>query len=189
MCKKHIKAGFWGRATEPCVMEQHLAGSGWLQYNTAWSGINFEKLETCSSYSCAWNGQVWGEWLTGWENLRTKFLIFFSFFFFLCGMVDAQGMQRLVYHLELSKGDLGTWQKCWIKTTSPKRKPPPKLDECSYLISPSLREMVLPASSLLMLWCCGTGVGFAVGRGGDSGAAVINTQLQGRGGEKIAYFC
>lgn len=46
-----------------------------------------------------------------------------------------------------------------------------------------------------LLWPClsfdvaRTRVGFAVGRGRDNGAAMINTQLQGRGGKKIAYFC
>lgn len=170
-------------------MDQHLAGSGWLQYNTAWSGIHFEELETCSNYSCTWSGQVCDEWLTGWESLRTKFLISPPRVEWFQSAVLMLRERTRSYSI-LNWARMMFWgpesEKCWTEKPSPKRKPPPKLGGCPNLISPSPKEMVLPASSLalLALWCCRTGAGFAVGRGGDNGAAVINTQLQGRGGRK-----
>lgn len=80
-------------------------------------------------------------------------------------------------------------EKCWTKKSSP-AKPPNIRMPWFNLSFPQENEF-----DNNFFWPClsfdvgRTGVGFAVGRGGDNGAAMINTQLQGRGGKKIAYFC
>lgn len=62
---------------------------------------------------------------------------------------DAQGMHTPIHHLELSKGDVWGLKNAGLRSLH--LKPPPKLDGFPNLISPSPKEMALPAPSLALL--------------------------------------
>lgn len=82
---------------------------------------------------------------------------FFDFFSCVEWFQNAVLMLRecTLSYITLNRARVMFWgpesEKCCTRMPSPKRKPPPKLDGCPNFMSPSLKEMVLPASSLALL--------------------------------------